>query len=362
MSKQLQTTRARNIKHADITIGLDLGDRWAQLCMLDNNGEIVDEGRVKLTREALTARFDGLQCARIALEAGTHSLWVSALLAELGHDVIVANVRELAAITGSTKKSDKNDAIKLARYARVDPSILCPIQHRSAESQRDLSYIRARAALIRARTLLINTARGIAKPLGYRLPKCTADAFARNCRGQIPDQLTLVLSPLIHQIQQLTDGIKAYDDQIEAMSGDRGAELSPILSVPGIGVLTALTFVLTIGDQTRFKRSRDVACYLGLQPKRSQSGDCDPGLGITKAGNCYTRMLLVECAQHILGPFGRDSDLRRWGMNLSQRGGKGSKRKAVVAVARKLAILLHRLWVSQQQYRPFYRIPEPAVA
>ena len=293
--------------------------------MLDNNGEIVHEGRVKLTRQALTARFDGLQCARVALEAGTHSLWVSALSTEFGHDVIVANVRELAAITGSTKKSDKNDAVKLARYARLDPSILCPIRHRSAESQRDLSFIRARAALLQARTLLLNTARGIAKPLGYRLPKCTADAFARNCRGHIPDQLTLVLSPLMDQIQQLTDGIKAYDDQIEAMSADRGAELSPILSVPGIGVLTAWTFVLTIGDQSRFKRSRDVACYLGLQPKRSQSGGCDPRLGITKAGNGYARMLLVECAQHILGPFGRDSHLRRWGLNLSQRGGKGSK-------------------------------------
>ena len=227
---------------------------------------------------------------------------------------------------------------------------------------RDLSFIRARAALIRARTLLINTARGITKPLGYRLPKCTADAFARNCRGHIPEQLAPVLFALIDQIQELTNRIKAYEDQIEATAADRDAELSPILSVPGIGVLTALTFVLTIGNQSRFKRSRDVACYLGLQPKRSQSGQRDPRLGITKAGNCYTRMLLVECAQHILGPFGRDSDLRRWGMNLSQRGGKASKRKAVVAVARKLAILLHRLWVSQQQYRPFYRISEPAVA
>jgi transposase len=224
------------------------------------------------------------------------------------------------------------------------------------------NWLPSRAALIRARTLLINTARGIAKPLGYRLPKCTADAFARNCQGHIPKQLTLVLSALVDQVQELTDRIKAYDDQIEAIAAGRGAELGPILSVPGIGVLTALSFVLTIGDQSRFKRSRDVACYLGLQPKRSQSGQRDPRLGITKAGNCYARMLLVECAQHILGPFGRDSDLRRWGVNLSQRGGKASKRKAVVAVARKLAILLHRLWVSQQQYRPFYRIPEPAVA
>ena len=185
MRNQLEMTRRRNVDEGGITIGLDLGDRWAHLCVLNHNGEIVDQGRVKLTRQTLTARFDGLPSARIALEAGTHSLWVSALLGELGHRVIVANVREVAAITGSTKKSDKNDAVKLARYARVDPSILCPIQHRSAESQRDLSLIRARAALIRARTLLINTARGIAKPFGYRLPKSTANAFAKICRGHI---------------------------------------------------------------------------------------------------------------------------------------------------------------------------------
>ena len=362
MRKQLNTNQVQNSEHAEITVGLDLGDQWGQLCVLDSDGEIVDEGRVKLTQEALTARFDGLRCARIALEAGTHSLWVSALLTELGHDVIVANVREVAAITGSTKKSDRNDAVKLARYARVDPAILCPIQHRSTESQRDLSFIRARAALIRARTLLINTARGIAKPLGYRLPKCTADSFGRRCQADIPEQLRLVLSGLVDQIQALTDRIKTYDHEIELMATDRNADLSPILSVPGIGVLTALTFVLTIGDRSRFKRSRDVACYLGLQPKRSQSGERDPHLGISKAGNCYARMLLVECAQHMLGPFGRDSNLRRWGINLCQRGGKASKRKAVVAVARKLAILLHRLWISQQQYQPFYQIPETAVA
>jgi transposase len=232
MHKELQMSNASDLVDGQITIGLDLGDRWAQLCMVDEDGKIIDEGRIKLTHEALTTRFRALQPARIALEAGTHSLWVSALLSDLGHEVIVANSRELAAITGSTKKSDKNDAMKLARYARVDPSILCPIQHRPAECQRNLSVVRARAALIRARTLLINTARGIAKPLGYRLPKCTADAFARNCGDLIPEPLTQALSPLIGQIQEITDRIKAYEHQIEAMAAARGHELSPMF-LPG---------------------------------------------------------------------------------------------------------------------------------
>jgi transposase len=335
------------------TVGLDLGDRWAQLCALDEDGEIIDEGRIKLTHQTLQARFGNLQRARVALESGTHSLWVAALLTELGHEVIVANAREVTAITGNNHKSDRNDAVKLARYARVDPSILCPIQHRSADAQVELSLIRARAALVRARTLLINTARGIAKPLGYRLPACTSDTFAARCREQLPANLTNALSPLIEQVDQLSQQIKSFDLQMEAAATARKTELGPLQSVRGVGTLTALTFALTVADKNRFQKSRDVACYLGLQPARSQSGECDPRLGITKAGNSYLRMLLVECAQHILGPHGHDSALRRWGMKLAERGGKGSKRKAVVAVARKLAILLHRLWVSQEYYRPF---------
>ncbi|MGI8959273.1 MAG: IS110 family transposase [Bryobacteraceae bacterium] len=342
----------------ELTIGLDLGDRWAQLCALDQEGEIVDEGGLKLTQEALRTRFSGVPRARIALETKTHSLWVSALLTELGHEVIVANVRELAAISGSNRKSDQN--VKLARYARVDPSILCPIQHRSTESQLELSVIRARAALVRARTLLINTARGIAKPLGYGLPKCTSKAFATTCREQLPEALKPVLLPVISQVEQLTDQINHYRKQVEAAAEAKGHEMSPLLSVPGVGNLTAVTFVLTVGDKERFNKSRDVACYLGLQPKRSQSGERDPGLGITKAGNGYLRTLLVECAQHVLGPFGPDSALRQWGLKLAYRGGKGSKRKAIVAVARKLAALLHRLWVTQRNYEPFYGVAEAA--
>jgi transposase len=218
----------------------------------------------------------------------------------------------------------------------------------------ELSLIRGRAALVRARTLLINTARGIAKPLGYRLPACTSKAFAAICRKRLPEALGAALSPLIDQVEQLTQQIEDYKHQIETVATARQAELAPLLSIHGIGTLTALTFVLTVGDKHRFQKSRDVACYLGLQPKRSQSGDRDPRLGITEAGNCYLRTLLVECAQHILGPYGRDSALRRWGLKLAERGGKGSKRKAVVAVARKLAVLLHRLWVSRQPYRPFH--------
>ena len=121
-----------------------------------------------------------------------------------------------------------------------------------------------------------------------------------------------------------------------------------------MGPLTAVTFVLTLGDKERFQRSRDVGCYLGLQPKRRQSGDNDPELGITKSGNSYMRMILIQCAQHILRKMSHDSALKRWGLKLAGRHGRNAKKRAIVAVARKLAILLHRLWTTQERFDPFY--------
>jgi transposase len=252
MRKDSKAQAMRSADSCTLTVGLDLGDRWAQLCVLDQDGEILDEGRIKLTHQVLRTRFSNLGAARIALEAGTHSLWVSTLLVELGHEVIVANAREVTAITGSSRKSDRNDALKLTRYARVDPLILCPIQHRSVQSQIELSLIRARAALVRARTLLINTARGIAKPLGYRLPACTSKAFAAICRKRLPEPLSTALSPLMDQVEELTRQIEGYKQQIETVATARQAELAPLLSVRGVGTLTALTFVLTVGDKHRF--------------------------------------------------------------------------------------------------------------
>jgi len=277
-----------------LTVGLDLGDQWSQFCLLDTNGIICEEGRVRSTRSAFQARFGALAPARIALETGTHSLWASELLAELGHEVIVAHVREVRAITGSHSKSDKADARKLARYARVEPEILHPVRLRDSDQQRDLLLIRARAALVRARALLINAVRGLVKPFGYRVSSCDADCFAARCRQELPGDVRVSLSPMTEQIAQLTEQIQDYEKQIGAVMAEKYPDAAPLRSVFGVGPVTALTFVLTLADPQRFAHSRDVGCYLGLRPQRSQSGEQDPQLGITKAGNPYLRWLLVE--------------------------------------------------------------------
>src|SRR3982751_2220877 len=211
-AEQLPTISATT-RHTSLTLGIDLGDPWSQFCLLDTNGTVCEEGRVRSTRSAFQARFGALTPARIALETGTHSLWASELLAELGHEVIVAPVREVRALSGSDRKSDQVDARKLARYARVDPEILHPVRLRDSDQQRDLVLIRARAALVRARSLLVNAVRGLVKPFGNRVSSCDADSFAARCREELPDAMRVSLLPLVEQIAQLTEQVQDYEKQ-----------------------------------------------------------------------------------------------------------------------------------------------------
>ena len=333
----------RRQARTELTIGIDLGDVWSHYCTLNQDGEVIDRGRFRTTAKAIEKWF------------GVHSIWISEQLQELGHEVIVANVRELRAISHSDRKSDQVDAEKLARYARLDPEILRPISHRTVEQQEALTLIRARELLVRLRTAAVNAVRGLTKACGYRMPASSTKCFAHRGQAAMPPGLQLALGPVLEQIAAMTLKIKQYDREIQRMTQIEYAETQPMLTIHGIGDITALTFVLTLGDKERFGQSRDVGCYLGLRPKRSQSGEPDPQLGITKAGNAYLRSLLIECANHILRPHGRDSALRQWGLHLAARGGKQAKNKSVVAVARKLAVLLHHLWTTQEAYIPFFQ-------
>jgi transposase len=353
-SQHIISTSPRRRSQVGITIGVDLGDIWSHYCTLNEDGEVIDRGRFRTHPTGVEKRFRDLERARVAMEVGTHSIWVSEQIQELGHEVIVANVRELRAISHSDRKSDKVDAEKIARYARLDPEILRPIAHRTVAQQETLTLIRARDVLVRLRTGAVNSVRGLAKPCGYRLPASSTLCFAKRCVAVLPPGLAQALQPLLEQIADMTVKIKQYDRAIKELAETVYPETKALISVYGMGHLTALTFVLTLGNKERFHRSRDVGCYLGLRPKRSQSGDIDPQLGITKAGNGYLRRLLVECANHVIGPHGKDSALRQWGLHLGARGGSHARRRAVVAVARKLAVMLHRLWITQEVYMPFY--------
>ena len=341
----------RTARKKSMTIGMDLGDKTSRYCVLEED-HVVKEGSVATTKKDLTRTFGACPRCRIALEVGTHSPWVSRLLSRLGHEVIVANPRQLPLITQSSRKGDQVDAKTLARLARIDPELLRPIRHRGEKAQLDLLQIRVRAALVEARTALVNTLRGLAKSVGERIPKCDPDALDLGRLEGLPTQLEAVLQPLAEQIEALTQQIQECDRKLEQIARSEYPETELLTQVHGVGTLIALTFVLTVEDQQRFAKSRDVGCYVGLRPKRSQSGDSDPQLRITKEGDGYLRKMLVQGAHRVLSARAPDTDLKRWGLKLGARGGRNARKRAVVAVARKLGILLHRLWATGEVYEP----------
>jgi len=234
----------------------------------------------------------------------------------------------------------------------VDPKLLCPIQHRGIETRNHQAVLRARDALIRARTRLINCTRGLVKPIGARLTGCSSASFHKQAGAQIPDDLKPAVEPLLMAIGELTARIRASDKLIEELCAESYPETKILRQVAGVGPLTALAFVLAIEDPSRFARSRTVGAYLGLVPKQRASGKQEPQLRISKAGDGHVRRLLVGSAQYILGPFGPDCDLRSFGLAIASRGGKNAKKRAAVAVARRLAVLLHRMWVTHAEYEP----------
>jgi transposase len=334
-----------------ITIGLDVGDRWSEVCVLDASGTVRSTRRVRTTTPALEQWFGTQPASRVVLEVGTHSPWVSRLLTGLGHEVLVANAYQLRLIYASPRKSDRVDAETLARLGRLDPALLKPIRHRGAQAQADLAQLRARDCLVRARAQLINHVRGAVKSVGQRLPPTSAPAFARLAAPQVPADLAAALEPVLTLVAALTQQIRALERTLATVAV-RYPETQQLRQVAGVGPLIALCYVLTLEDPHRFARSRAVGAYLGLCPRQRDSGAAHPQLRITKCGDPMLRRLLVNGAHYLLGPFGPDCDLRRWGLALAARGGTNAKKRAVVAVARKLAALLHRLWVSDARYEP----------
>ena len=368
---KLSKTRLRKLRAEAIqqllTIGLDCGDHTIHYCIINHQGHIEAQGKFATSKAALNKLFGELPMTFVVLEAGTHSLWISRHLESLGHQVCVANPRNVALISQSKRKNDRVDAEKLARLGRADPQLLSPIQHRSEQTQLDLLVIRSRDQLVESRTALVNSVRGLVKPLGERLPACDADYVTTELLADLPESLRPGLRPMLQAIEAITAQIHALNFKIHEIA-QRYPEIQLITPIDGVGELTALTFLLTIEDVTRFNKSREVGAYLGLVPGQSQSGDSDPQQHITKQGDPLVRKLLVQCAHCIMRHNAADSDLRRWGMKKLEeqnaqpnsgsknRKGKGKgKKRILVAIARRLAVLMHHLLATGEVYDPLYQ-------
>src|SRR5438132_6148080 len=277
--------RTNNFGEQKLTIGLDLGDRSSWCCLLDGSGAVLLEQKLGTTPKAMQEVFGGMPRSRIALETGMHSPWVSRLLHQFGHEAIVAHARNVRLIGESRKKDDRLDARTLARLARIDPQLLSPVKHRSAQAQADLTVIRARAGLVRARTALINTARGVTKSYGERLRGCNPRNMNPEKASALSPELQRALEPLLAGIESLSQQIREYNERIEQLAQESYPQVALLKQVKGVGTLIALTYLLTLEDAHRFRKSRDVGCYLGLQPGRRNSGQSEPQLHISKEGD-----------------------------------------------------------------------------
>ena len=347
------------------TIGLDLGSRYSVFCACDASlaGDLW-RGRVRTTRDKMERFFRSQPRSLVVIEVGQVSPWVSRLAEEAGHEVVVANPRMLPMIYQDARKSDDRDAEHLMRLGRFDPKLLSPIQHRREETQMALGLFRARDALVGARTKLVNTVRSLAKSHGVQIRKTAAKCFEKKAREDLTPELLDMLGSVVDTIEGLSRRILSYDKRINELGEKQYPETALLMQVTGVGMLTALAFRLTVEDLSRLSKNRSAGAYFGLTARRDQSGSQDRELGITKQGDPFVRRLLVQSAQYILGHYGKDSDLRRWGLALVARGGKAAKKRAVVAVARKLAVLLLALWRSGEVYEPLRnaKVCEPEIA
>lgn len=355
MKKSICKTTGKSIAvdwRTVVSIGIDLGDRISQYVALDCNGELVTESRLPTTAEAFQKRFGTIGAKLVAIETGTHSPWVCRLLRGMGHRVTVANSRKLRLVYENRRKNDKVDAEYLARLVRVDPKLLSPVEHRNEAAQQDVALLRSRDVLVKTRSRLIAHVRGAVKSTGTRVPSCSAEAFVKRAKPVVPSMMSDALEPILTAIEQLNSRITMFDRRIERLAKEKYRDAHVLTQITGVGALTAVAYMATIGDPGRFAHSRTAGAWVGLVPGQHASSGSNPQQRITREGDTYLRSLLVNCAHYILGPFGPDCDLRRHGEAIAARGAKNAKKRAVVAVARKLAVLLHRLWRSRAVYEP----------
>lgn len=339
-------------------VGMDVHQKFSELCVVDDAGEVVERATVSTTEKALRRWFTR-ETMRVAVEASSVSPWVDRLLRELGHEVYVVNPRRVRLIAEATLKTDKVDAETLARLVRIDPKFLSPITHRSEESRQQRAVLRVRAVIVETRSKMISVVRGLVKQFGKRIPAYSADLFVERFRefaDQLDPAVVTAVTPLVDEIEALGLRIDTADAEVKALASQREV-VERLDEIPGIGELVAVAFVLCIDDPKRFKDSRDVAGFLGLRPAMRSSADVKHYGRVTKQGDRYMRSLLLQAA-HAAMKSRKDSDIKRFGERLLGRVGKA---KAHVAVARKLAVLMHRLWVTGERYRATSTPPpEPA--
>lgn len=339
-----------------LTIGLDVGDDHSYACVLDSEGVRREVFSLRTDLEGLRRRF-ARPTVRVVLEAGSHSRWISKCLSEMGHEVVVVDPRKLGLVAKSHCKTDRRDAEILARLGTTAGarSLLGKVEHRSEEAHCDLAVLLTRDHFVRQRTMDINRVRGVLKSFGIRVPRMSTQCFHRKAAQYVPSGLLPALLPILEEILSLQIRIKRLDDEIQRIAA-RYPQVERLQAICGVGPIIALAFVLSLGEPTRFKRSRDVGPFFGLTPRIFQTGRTDLQLSITRTGNPFVRRHVIQAAQCVLREKSPDCDLKRYGKKIEGLGGRYPKKRAIVAVARKLVVVMHQLLVDATPYDPWYAL------
>lgn len=330
-------------------VGLDVSVAETSVCIIDDAGKLIKEGKVRTDPVAI-GRYvvkHAPDAERIGIEAGGSSSWLCRELKSQGLAVVHMEARHAhRALSMRLNKTDRNDARGLAELMRV--GWFKAAHAKSVEAHQRRSLLLARQRLINMRRDLENQARNIMKTTGTMLGSTAGRGFTQRvhaaCDGN--PELTAMCGPLLAVVQSIRDQIRAYDRLLLNMAR-RDETAQRLMTVPGVGALTSLAFMSAVDDPSRFRRSNDVGAYLGLTPRRHQSGEMDSSGRISKLGDRLARTYLFEAASVLVGRIERWSSLKAWGVRLTKR--VGSK-KARVAVARKIAVILHSIWVDGTEF------------
>ena len=330
-------------------IGIDVHKKTSQVCIGTESGELI-ELRISTSHEALATVFAERARARIVIEASTESEWVARWLEELGHEVIVAdpNFAPMYATRSRKVKTDRRDARTLCEACRL--GAYRPAHRASDEARHRRAQIAVREALVRTRTKFISLTRALLRREGIRIRSGGTPTFVTRVEElSLPAHLSLEVAPLLAMLEPLTGQIRAADKRLSKLVEDDEV-VARLCTVPGIGPVTAVTFVAVVDRVARFQSAAQVRAYLGLVPREYSSGERRMRGHLTKAGNSRLRSLLVEAAWGVLRHKKPETEaLREWTLRISARRGK---RIAAVALARKLAGILYAMWRDQKPFEP----------
>lgn len=334
----------------ELYVGLDVSLMETSICVVDRDGTIVDEGTVLSEPKAIVRYFANKahEVSRIGLESGPTSTWLWHELKALGFPVICIDARHAkAALAMQVNKTDRNDAIGIARIMQTGWFREVQVKRLSCHEVR--AALNSRALLVKMNRDVENQMRGILKNFGLIIGKVGRSAFPIRVRELLEERpiLERAILPLLGLREQLKAEITEFDRMFLQMTRDNDTARR-LTTVPGVGPITALTFISTIDDPARFRRSRSVGAYIGLTPKRYASGEIDRMGRISRCGDGMLRSYLYEAAGVLLTRVPKWSPIKAWGVKLAKRIGF---KKAKIAVARKLAVIMHRMWCDGTEFQ-----------